>query len=204
MLTVQRRMRMNRTLKPLTPLEQDILAESFKDIQPMLNKIVLNHHTIFGGNLDDLFSEAQEIFILAHMRHDETKSALTTWVYFIVSQGLINYEIKKSRKMKGCKNVSLETIKTTNPNKDSVNCNLEEKKKRKDLEILLSEVGEDCKNIIYLIIFPPKDFEEESLKQKRPKQWKNFIREYLHFNMKWSINRIRKAFEELKRTMEEL
>ena len=183
---------MSRILKPFTPLEQDILEESFKEIQGMIHKIVLTHHQTYGGDLDDLFSEAQEIFLMAHMRHDELKSGLTTWIHIIVSHGLQEYCRQETRRLHGCKNVSPVPIK------------LEAKKKRKDLEVLLSQVGNDCKNIIYLILFPPKDFEEEAQRQKKPSQWKNFIREYLRFNMKWTINRTKKAFDELKRTMEEL
>ena len=196
---------MNRTLKPFTPLEQDILTESFKEIQNMLHKIVLSHYQTYGGDLDDLFSEAQEIFLLAHMRHDELKSSLNTWIYFIVSHGLKDYCRRESRRLHGCKNVSLENLTSRNPTSIlPVPIKLEAKKKRKDLEVLLSQVGDDCKNIIYLILFPPQDFEEEASRQKKPSQWKNFIREYLHFNMKWIINRTKKAFNELKRAMEEL
>jgi len=196
---------MNRTLKPFTPLEQDILTESFKEIQNMLHKIVLSHYQTYGGDLDDLFSEAQEIFLLAHMRHDELKSSLNTWIYFIVSHGLKDYCRRESRRLHGCKNVSLENLTSRNPTSIlPVPIKLEAKKKRKDLEVLLSQVGDDCKNIIYLILFPPQDFEEEASRQKKPSQWKNFIREYLHFNMKWTINRTKKAFNELKRAMEEL
>jgi len=200
---------MNRTLKPFTPLEQDILTESFKEIQNMLHKIVLSHYQTYGGDLDDLFSEAQEIFLMAHMRHDELKSSLNTWIYFIVSHGLKDYCRRESRKLHGCKNVSLENLMVKNYHEHTaftvpIPIQMKAKEKRKDLEVLLSQVGDDCKNIIYLILFPPQDFEEEASRQKKPSQWKNFIREYLHFNMKWTINRTKKAFNELKRAMEEL
>jgi len=200
---------MSRTLKPFTPLEQDILAESFKEVQNMLHKIVLTHHKTYGGDLNDLFSEAQEIFLSAHMRHDELKGSLNTWIYIIVSHGLQEYGRQEARRLHGCKNISLENLisKNSHGQTDSIipiPIHIEAKKKRKDLEVLLSQIGDDCKNIIYLILFPPQDFEEEARKQKKPSQWKNFIREYLHFNMKWTINRTKKAFDELKRAMEEL
>jgi len=200
---------MNRTLKPFTPLEQDILTESFKEIQNMLHKIVLSHYQTYGGDLDDLFSEAQETFLLAHMRHDELKSSLNTWIYFIVSHRLQEYCRRETRRLHGCKNVSLENLMVKNYHEHTafivpVPLQMEAKEKRKDLEMLLSQVGDDCKNIIYLILFPPQDFEEEASRQKKPSQWKNFIREYLRFNMKWTINRTKKAFNELKRAMEEL
>jgi len=195
---------MNRTRKPFTPLEQDILAESFKEIQYMLWQIVLTHHMKYGGNLDDLYSEAQEIFLFAHMRHDEMKGNLNTWIHFIVSHQLQQYCRDENKRLHGCKNISLNNLISNNNKSTSLPTNLIAKKKRNDLDVLLSQVGDDCKNIIYLILFPPKDFEEESQIQRKPRQWKDFIREYLHFNMKWSINRIKMAFNELKQAMEEL
>jgi len=145
------------------------------------------------------------------MRHDELKGSLNTWIYFIVSHGLQQYCRQESRRLHGCRNVSLENLISknplsimTHPSYIPMPIQMEAKKKRNDLEVLLSQVGDDCKNIIYLILFPPQDFEEESQRQKKPSQWKNFIREYLHFNMKWSINRTKNAFDELKRAMEEL
>lgn len=184
-------------LQPFTPLQQDILSESFNAFEHLLQRIVEQHHATYGGDFDDLFSEAQEIFLNAHQQHDEMKGKIGTWIYFFVSKRLLEKRRKDNRLKKHIKSIPLNHAVETEED-------LELKVKRKDLEILLSEVGEDCKNIIYLILFPPKDFEEEFSKHKKPKYCKNFIMEYLHFDMKWHMQRIKNAFNELKEVLEEL
>lgn len=193
---------MSRKLKPFTPLQQDILSESFNEFQRMLHLIVLRHYNTHGGDLEELFSEAQERFLVAHLGHDELKGELSTWIYVIVSKGLQQHRRREARRTKGHKNTSLESL-TIGTHKEE-KLELEHKPNKNDIEVLLSGVGEDCKNIIYLLMFPPQDFKAELSTQNKPKQCKDFIREYLHFHMKWTIRRIKKAFDELKTAMEEL
>jgi len=140
-------------------------------------------------------SAAQENFLWAHQRYDPSRGELTTCICISVKNALKDIHRKEKRRVQGHNHISLDAM------KDTIKKELKAKQKEKGLEYLLEGVGEDCKNIIYLIIFPPQDFYEELLEYTKPKQWKNFLREYLHFNMKWKLDRIHKAFDELKEAM---
>jgi hypothetical protein len=182
---------------PFTPLEKDILSESFLDMQKMIFKVVWKHYGRYCGDLDELMSEAQERFLYAHTHHDESKGELSTYVYHTVKYGLLEYERKRKNKRRKCSVVSLEDLKTRDASQ------LEVSKKEPDLTSLLFQVGEDCKNIIYLIIYPPYDFCDEMNEYRKPSEWKDCIQEYLHFRMKWSLQRITMAFTELKEALTE-
>jgi hypothetical protein len=189
---------MKRVMCPLTPLQKDIANESFCDLQRLIYKIIWDHIQKAGGDPDDLLSAAHENFLLAHQRYDPNKGELTTYISISVKNALKDIHRKEKRRVKGHKHTSLDAM------KDTIKKELKVKQKEKGLEYLLEDVGEDCKNIIYLILFPPQDFYEEFLEYVNPKQWKHFIKEYLHFNMKWTFHRIHKAFDELKEAMSEL
>jgi hypothetical protein len=180
---------------PYTSLQRDILSEAFLDMEKMIFKIVLDHYKRYGGDLDELMSEAQEKFLLAHIDYDGAKGELSTYVYQKVKFGLVDLQRRNYRKLKGCKIKSLDEVKGE--------CQVTSPKKDADLTILLTQIGEDCANIIYLILFPPCDFHDEMNNYKRASEWRNCITEYLHFHMKWSLERIQMAFTELMEAVRE-
>jgi hypothetical protein len=184
--------------KPYTSLEKDILSESFVDMQKMIFKIVWGHYRAYGGDLDSLMSEGQLGFLQAHAEHDEKKGALSTYVHQIVNYRLMDFERQRLQEQNRCCVVSLESPGTC---EEAYQIAMPEKEP--NLASLLLQVGEDCKNIVHLILHPPHDFCEEMNEYEKPVDWKNCLQEYLHFRMKWSLRRISTAFDELKEALTE-
>lgn len=180
----------------LTPLQQDIVQESFQTLQRMIYRLALSHQKQYGGDLDELYSKAIELFLLAHARHDAQRGKLTTCVYVAVKNGLKDLSRKERRRRRNNKIISFEELATQdNP------IEIPQKQKEPNIGTLLMEMGEDCKNIVYLILFPPMDLYQEINNYNNPMDWENCLEEYLKFHMKWTNGRIHKAFRELQQTL---
>jgi len=62
-------------------MRRDALAETYADVQLLIHKTCHDFQKQYGGDYQDLFSYAQEIFIAAYDRYTEGKGMkFTTWV----------------------------------------------------------------------------------------------------------------------------
>lgn len=191
-------MRQSHPLSPFTSEQKDLLEENYIDLEKMIHKIIFIHISKYGGDLDELLSEAQEKFLRACNTYNEQQGKLSTHVYNHVKNGLHEVGRRKGKRNK-LKIISIEEIKSENEDEDTLD--LEDRRQKEDLPLLLSEVGEDCKHIIHLIFFPPTDLHEEFQNYSKTENYKDCLKEYLHFHMKWSLDRIREAFVELREAL---
>jgi DNA-directed RNA polymerase specialized sigma24 family protein len=187
---------------PLSQLKRDITAEAFESMVDMLRTIVHRFIKKYGGEYDELFAEACKVFCEAIPRYDPAKGyRMTTYVYCAVYRHLCSLYWRRREQLAGCTVVSLDDIRDTelghksqieNPTKVS-------NQTPTDFILCLGEVGEDCKNIVNLILYPPKDFCEEinGIPYEDARTLRECVREYLHFQLKWSLGRIEKSFREI-------
>lgn len=196
-------------LAPLTSLQKDIVSESYQDLRKMVQGIVLLFHQRYGGDLDDLFSEANKLFLLAHARHDSTRGKLSTCVYHSIYRGLRDIQRRerkrlgerKEKQIKAHKEISLEVLINHMDNAEQARPDefIEKNKDSLDnINSILCELEEDSKQIVNIILFPPEDFFFEVSEHNNPLDWKDTLQDYLRFQLKWNIERINKSFKELE------
>jgi RNA polymerase sigma factor (sigma-70 family) len=54
-------------------IRQDALTETFEDVKKLIHQACHSFQKKYGGNYEDLFSQAQEVFLEAYDRFDSTK-----------------------------------------------------------------------------------------------------------------------------------
>ncbi len=189
-------------LKPLSTLQRDIAGESYEDLKRMVYGIVLNFHKRTGIDMDTLLSEANYLFLQAHARHKEERGALSTCVYHAVYRGLRNIHRREKRRLHGMREQNLSSM-VEEKETHIENLLQSVRDTTEDLSILMSEMGEDCRNVVHLILFQPYDFYEEIDEYENARDWKSFLEDYLHFQWKWEKKRIRKTMTELKKILSE-
>lgn len=202
---------MNAAPSPLTPLQKEIAEESYRELQRMIYRIVFLFHSKYGGDLDDLLSKSHELFLLAHARHDPNRGKLTTCVYHSIYKGLRDIYRNERRRLNGYSEISFSVIvETTKENHNDENA-FESllhpiQNTKNELYELLGTVSEDCKNIVSLILSPPNDFyyDMNEYDEDDSDECRYCLFDYLQFTLHWSIDRIHKAFQELKETMREI
>lgn len=148
----------------MTVTDQDYLS-----LRNMLCKIVLKIQNKYGGDFDDLMSEANECFMLACHSHNPNKSRLITWVHQKVWYGLLESARVHAKRNKRYAPANLENVQS---------------KLTFDVERLLSEVSADAANIINLIVYDNKD--------KRSAVIQHLL------SIGWAAERILESFREIK------
>ncbi len=71
-------------------LRKDVLTETYDNVKYLIFKIVWKFKGRYGGNFEELLAEANLLYILAYDTHDETLSALSTWLYTKIWKGLLS------------------------------------------------------------------------------------------------------------------
>lgn len=89
--------------------------ETYMDVHLLLCDIVHKFQSKHGGDYEELKSEANYLFLLAYDSYKDAKSQFSTWVYFRVWKGLLDYW-KKEIKLR--KNVIFGEI-TDSPKNNS-------------------------------------------------------------------------------------
>lgn len=184
-------------------LERDVLEETYLDLQRMVIKIVSKAHKRYGGDWDELMSEANRLFVLACKRHDPKRGSITTCVYIAVMRGLNDRYRRECKRLKGCHEISLDSIQMGEEDERHIEIFIKElQDTASDIKHLLMEISDDAKCVVDLVLFPPRDLQEEIKACKNSTIKRRCIEEYLRFTLKWTRFRIRKVVQELREALD--
>ena len=160
------------------------VTTTYEDVERMLFRICWNFRERFGGDFDELLSQAGEYFMGAYQTYDSNRGAFTTWVYHSVYRRLWNHrrtENKRRQTLTYNSKVMEEAGKTTNGHPF-------------DWELLLKDLTSDAKIVIQLIYDTPDDLEQM---RGEGRLGRRLIRSYLR-ELGWTTRRVTESFGEIK------
>ena len=73
-----------------------IAEEAYQEVRPMIGKVCDDFHRRFGGDRDEQWSVANEMFLRAYQRHDPERAAFTTHVWRQTWYGLMKHQAKET------------------------------------------------------------------------------------------------------------
>ncbi len=175
-----------------TALRKDALTEVYIDVEDLIYSTVWNFKARYGGDFDELKAEANLIYVLVFDSHNESKGAFSTWLYFCIWKGLLDF-LNEVRKKDRCGVVFHNLNKAKNSVKIPTTFHLFE---------VLEEVGQDAKTIIKLTLYPPEGITEEDLKRGCSAcKTRIRLKVWLRYRLGWSQKRIRETFREIRRVL---
>ena len=167
-------------------LRQDVLTETYNDVENLINEIVWRFCERYGGEFKDYRAEANLLFILAYDCFDETKGALSTHLYFRIWKGLLSFirlKIKQRPSPKVDSDVLLQ-FEDWSWNPFSV-------------VDLIDEANEDVRTLINLIWEPNEEIINTKMKTgQNPCHFRAVLKNYLR-NIGWTQKRVRESFVEI-------
>ncbi len=173
-------------------MRRDALGETYNDVKGLIEKVIGRFQKEFGGNFEDLRSEANLIFILAYDSYNETKGQFTTWTYFSIWKGLLDYrrQLKKrgfTISINSYNPAELIIAKTpTNP---------------LSLIDLLDELKGDSNIIAHLVWESSTEIGKINPQNgNSPCHMRKALKKYL-FQLGWTGRRIKESFEEVRRAL---
>lgn len=185
-------------------LRRDVATETYEDLSKMLRTIVKRFVQRYGGDYEELFAEANAIFCQAINRFDPSKGyAITTYVYCAVHKHLCSLYWRDRKHKNGCIIKSLETL---TQGDDGEEIPIEQfakacKSTDNGFSKLLADLGEDGRNIVYLLLYPPIDLLQEFNGQDTVDSQKECLKEYLQFYLKWPLSKVERIFHEMEETV---
>ena len=166
------------------------IAETWKDTQNLVYRVVLKFQRRFGGDVDELVGEAKIHFMVAYKTFDPNRAKLSTHLWHNIYNGLRVHARSQRAIQRGGKHRRADGY---------------------DLGLVPSaakqahwseELTPDAKHVAELVLDPPPDIRLMLSDRKRPgqQQWREVVADYLR-DMGWCNRRVLKAFVELRRAL---
>ena len=167
-------------------MNQAAVTETYSDVERMIGMLVDRCQSRFGGDRDELLSEANIAFMRAYKMFDPKKARFTTYLYHKVWGTLrrhCNTRISRQKRIGGVVQINEDLTPTARE------FNLHEFSK------LLTE---DAMFVAQIALETPNDLKQVLLtkKLKRP-SWIRTLRRHL-LDMGWTMGRIKESFAEIK------
>jgi len=172
-----------------TTLQQDIIEETFYDVEESIKKIVWKFIANHGGEFDELKAEANYAFIRGMYKypHNEKRGSFRTWLYHIITTALADYLRFNYRPP----SASIDKFKNSIIKTQSSFSSIE----------LLDGISQDARTIIILFLDTPKEIYDEALSNgKSHRHLKASLKRYL-LQIGWTLKRITDSFEEIKNAL---
>lgn len=152
----------------------------------IIEQAALDFYLRYGGDLQEIKSEAVEYFYTAYDSYDSSKRAkFTTWLYAKVWNGLLDSQKKMiwRQKLLGAPVELTDEI----PREESTF----------DLSVFTENMTEDAKHVVNTVISCPDKLKEKIKKRDNGLAMRKRVREYLMEQEGWGRSRIAETFEEI-------
>ncbi len=175
----------------------DAIEETYKDVEPLINKLCWNHHKKVGGEFDDIKSQANLLFLLAYQTSNG-KASFVTWLYTSIKYGLMSWTRADWRWYKNQKKIR-DMLEKKIPIFYEPWLYVETNPLRVEAEFNESET---IRTVLDTIFNTPKELTMKLNSLEDPIQIRKTIKTYLHCELGWSWQRINLAFKEVRRLID--
>ncbi len=167
----------------------DATTETYRDIRNLIFDTVWKFQKQYGGDFDEMVAEANLIYMKCFISHNPNKSRFSTWLRFHLWKGLIDFKrfIREENKY-----VRIERF------EEIENFHLYPAPSYIPLWDLVSELSNDAKTIVSLILEPPGIMQSAALRKgTAPCNIKRALQIHLSYILGWSANQIKDSFQEI-------
>lgn len=167
------------------PITNDAITETYQDIQNLIYDVVWKFKKAHGGDFDEMVSEANVIYMDAYLNHNPNRANFTSWLYRKLIWGLSERHrtllLKNHREQ-----TSGEMYEFSSPTV------------RRPFYELLTELGQDARTIVELILEMPEVMEQNALSNgTTPRNIQSALHIYLKTFFGWTEKHVLDTFREI-------
>lgn len=167
---------------------KEAAAETYRDMRRLLYYLCHRFKLKYGGDFEELLSEAHEHYVTAYATFDPKKGEFQKRISFFVWARLLETKRKQAVQVRRYPHEQ-------NPDL----CQVGERRRHFNPRRFANELSQDAGEVVRLALFPPLDI-LVSASEKRPKKTAKVIMEYLK-DIGWSLERIRESFAEIREAL---
>lgn len=174
---------------------RDISPEEItKDLAQFQNMVYQRaHKTVqkYGVEWDEALSEATYGLIEAARTYDPEKATKSTWYYRVM------FEVTTTNFSRHFKHCTRETTMPMHEMTEEDERSLIPEYKPSWLSCLLTELGEESRALVHIILDAPEDI-ADSLSPRAPTRSRNAVREYLIDVLDWPKDELNRSWQEVQ------
>lgn len=169
-------------------LQKDILTEAYAEMGNLIHDTAWRFKERYGGDIEELKSDANLLFVQAINSYDETRALMSTWVRFKIWKGLLNIQIRGHKKQAF----------TFVGDVEFTNQHYTPKSSFAYITELYEQVGADTRFLIQITLCPPEGITQEDLEKGFGKRVSRKVIKQNLRSIGWSWKRIKETFRELQ------
>ena len=178
------------TTATFSPAVRANASETYEECRKLIYSTVWSVIRQYGGDFDDLMSEANVAFLDAYESFDGS-SAFTSWVYSTVWYRCVDFVGSRLENQRRFQSVEDDT---TIPDRRRSSWRIND---------MLEELGEDARLVVKLTIETPAELARiADVKGGQARNLRSSLRQYLA-DMGWTAVRIAESFCEVQRALSE-
>lgn len=169
--------------------EERALQETYEEMELLIYDIVHKFQRRYGGDFEELKSEGHVIFMKACNTYDPAKGQFSTWLVFLLKNGMIDNLKKRIKNSQHVIYGNTDEHKQGGTGQDHFLVNLKDR------------LQEESKDILKLILDMPKDLEAMVLERGgKPRNLRSSLRDYL-VSCGWTIKQVNASFLDIKQAL---
>lgn len=162
---------------------------SYREVERLIKKLCNKFARTYGGDFEDYLSESHVYFLKAWETHDYGRGAFTTWVWWQVRTGLMDYVKRQTREANHLR-AFVEGYKEPGPASTF------------DVEALLAVLSADGQEVVRAVVNVPIDI--QFTMKRRGSSWfhqRTATKEFFK-DLGWTRRRLEAAFTEVREALE--
>lgn len=169
------------------------ITETYEDVERLICKTVWDFIRRYGGDFDELLSEANIGFLKAYDAFDSTKGQFSTLLVVTIWRRLCHtFEIKDRERHRG--GVSLDSETKNGPLSTTIAA---KQPRRFSLDEFTEGFADDAKYVLNMILNAPSDFEMiVNSKGGEARNWRSSLKSHL-YDIGWTATRIAETFQDI-------
>ncbi len=169
--------------------EEKALQETYKEMELLVYDTVHKFRRRYGGDFEELNSEANLIFMKACSTYNPEKGQFSTWLVFLLRNGLIDNLKKRIKDSQHVTYGDIDEHRQDGSHQNHFLINLKD------------QLKEESKDVLSLILDMPKDLEAMTLlRGGHPSNLRSSLRDYL-LEYGWTVNQIKNSFLDIKKAL---
>jgi len=184
--------------------------ETYEEVEMLVYSIVHKFKKKYGGDFEELLSEANYLFLLVYDSYCESIGEFTTWLHFRIWKGLLDHLGKDIKLRKNIIYGDLDSTGDYGKDSQDINNDFNQIPQNKIQETcqqnhfmlnLKSYLSMESKDVIRLVLDMPNDLLIMSMKKgNSPRNVKSSLRQYLK-ERGWKKTEINDCFSEIKEAL---
>lgn len=188
----------NAILEAISTLKTTINEDAWTMVQDLICQICWKFTHRYGGDFYEWLSEANVAFIEHYPQYEESRSQITTWCHLTLKWKL--YDVLRQRIGKRGRRLTFISLTEVETNEGTIFA-YQHTKHVNSIATMIECASDAAYEMWQLICSPPDEIANELI-EDAPDASLDVLRWYCQYRLRWPVNRIQQAIDELREICE--